>query len=301
MKSKFPGIVTVSSIGYSWRRNDILLVTLSKNPANKVIFFECGIHAREWVSPASCLYMIQDILTNEPSLLDKWSFQFVPNTNPDGYQLTWTVNRMWRKNARPHISQNPFRSKCFGVDLNRNLDAAFGTIGSSKNPCADSYQGPDPFSEPETRVLRDHIRKMNGGGRRSNQDKENQDSNNEGTKGQIYAYFTFHSYSQLWMYPYGYGGKPASNAQQLYSLSKKATDAIRNTYGKEYKFGDIETVIYPTSGDTIDWIHEKTNIKLAFAVELRDTGEEGFLLDPKWIEPTAIEVWNGVKTVLDNV
>lgn len=298
LEKKFPEIVSVSTIGSSWRRNEINLVSLVKNPSNKIVFFECGIHAREWISPAACLYMIQDILINESHLLDKWSFQFVPNANPDGYQLTWTVNRMWRKNVRPHIFGSRFRARCFGVDLNRNLDAAFGTIGSSKDPCSDSYQGPDAFSEPETRTLRDHIMKMNGGSGLQSYEKEN---GQQSTTGQIFVYFTFHSYSQLWMYPYGYGGKPAYNAEQLKSLSKKATDAIKASYGKEYRFGDIETVIYPTSGDTIDWIHEKTNIKLAFAVELRDTGDEGFLLNPKWIEPTAVEVWNGVKTVLDNV
>ena len=56
---------------------------------------------------------------------------------------------MWRKN-RVQSSQ----PGCFGVDLNRNFDVAWGTRGSSDNPCSDSYHGVAPESEPEIKALK---------------------------------------------------------------------------------------------------------------------------------------------------
>ena len=37
------------------------LTSLSLAP---ILFFDCGIHAREWISPATCLFLIQDWRAN---------------------------------------------------------------------------------------------------------------------------------------------------------------------------------------------------------------------------------------------
>ena len=74
------------------------------------MFFDCGIHAREWISPAACLQMIEvphisslhcDKMFTLQNLVDLFSgrsnsssmeelleyqWQFVPVLNPDGYQ-----------------------------------------------------------------------------------------------------------------------------------------------------------------------------------------------------------------------
>jgi len=46
-----------------------------------------------------------------------------------------------------------------GVDLNRNYDMFFAVdeTSSSGKPCAEDYRGPYPFSEPETRAIRDFV------------------------------------------------------------------------------------------------------------------------------------------------
>ena len=44
------------------------------------------------------------------------------------------------------------------VDLNRNYDVFWDTSGSPlSDPSSSTYAGPDPFSEPETRILRDFV------------------------------------------------------------------------------------------------------------------------------------------------
>ena len=75
-------------------------------------------------------------------------FLKVPVANPDGYEYSREVDRMWRKNRRK--VQN---SKCDGVDLNRNFAKAYGTA-SSKNPCAQDFRGESAFSEPESAAIR---------------------------------------------------------------------------------------------------------------------------------------------------
>lgn len=61
---------------------------------------------------------------------------------------------MWRKTrSRNH----PGSDQCPGVDVNRNYDHYWGTMAGASNPCAITFEGPIPFSEPETRIVRDVV------------------------------------------------------------------------------------------------------------------------------------------------
>ncbi|MBK6995998.1 MAG: hypothetical protein IPH31_14140 [Lewinellaceae bacterium] len=64
-----------------------------------------------------------------------------------------TRRRFWRKNLRDNGDGT------FGVDLNRNYGYFWGNDdnGSSPNPNSQTYRGPEPFSEPETRTMRDFV------------------------------------------------------------------------------------------------------------------------------------------------
>lgn len=75
----------------------------------------------------------------------------MPVINPDGYEYTFTVDRLWRKNKR---KAGYAAAGCFGVDLNRNFGYKWGGKGTSKDICRDTYAGSKPFSEPETDAIR---------------------------------------------------------------------------------------------------------------------------------------------------
>lgn len=53
-----------------------------------------GIHAREWISPATVTYLINEILTSSNSEFSKiaraHNWFIFPSTNPDGYEYTHT-------------------------------------------------------------------------------------------------------------------------------------------------------------------------------------------------------------------
>ena len=51
-----------------------------------------GIHAREWISPAVCTYVIREVVENAAAngYVDQINFHFLPVANPDGYEYTFT-------------------------------------------------------------------------------------------------------------------------------------------------------------------------------------------------------------------
>lgn len=75
------------------------------------------------------------------------------------------------------------------MDLNRNWDIAFKqTNYPFNNPCSDEFQGPYPFSEPESRALRDYI-------------------TSDEINGKVHALISMHTHGQLFILPYNYHRK----------------------------------------------------------------------------------------------
>ena len=123
----------VEEIGLTEELNSIYSVTINSTLANSTTnVVECGVHAREWISHAFCLFLIHEILWGfyqvSSTLVIPESLCFLqhlqvnqtwiilPNMNPDGYRYTYDQERLWRKN-RADTNQT-----CLGVDLNRNHD-----------------------------------------------------------------------------------------------------------------------------------------------------------------------------------
>ena len=77
-------------------------------------------------------------------------------------------------------------------------------------------------------------------------------------------------------------------------LSAAAVAAIKATHGKTYEYGPIATTIYPASGSSADYTYGVCGVKYSYGVELRDTGEFGFLLPPEEIIPSGEEIFAAV-------
>jgi len=207
------------------------------------------------------------VVTN---LLDKMVFTVLPVFNPDGYSYTWTDNRMWRKTRSP----NP-GSSCIGTDPNRNWDDHWCQQGASDDPCDDAFCGPAAFSEVELKAVSNYIK----------------------AKAPFYqGYINFHAYSQLWMSPWGWTTDLPKDFQIQNALSKAATDALTNLFGTQYQYGPIASTIYPASGSSADWTYEFANVLYSYGVELRDTGQYGFLLPASQIVPSGQETYAALKT-----
>jgi hypothetical protein len=118
-------------------------------------------HAREWISGEVNLRTLDYILDNYgknaeiTNLVNTRELWFVIVANPDGYQYTFDYERLWRKNLRDNNGDNQITIGD-GVDLNRNWPEHFhyDEEGSSSIIASETYRGPSPASEPETKALK---------------------------------------------------------------------------------------------------------------------------------------------------
>jgi murein tripeptide amidase MpaA len=64
------------------------------------------------------------------NILEKVTIIIVPFVNPDGYEYTWTGDRLWRKNRQINSG-----STCRGVDLNRNYNDHWNEASLNYTTC----------------------------------------------------------------------------------------------------------------------------------------------------------------------
>ena len=123
-------------------------------------------HAREWLAGETCRRTLDYFLDNYGKttragneitpLVDNNELWFVCMNNPDGYEYTFTDgNRLWRKNLRDNNDDGTIEVGD-GVDPNRN----FPPLGPRRrglvpDPASDTYRGPGPASEPETKAMKE--------------------------------------------------------------------------------------------------------------------------------------------------
>uniref|UniRef100_F7E9F3 Carboxypeptidase A1 n=1 Tax=Monodelphis domestica TaxID=13616 RepID=F7E9F3_MONDO len=273
-----PNLVSKIQIGNSYEGRPINVLKFSTGGTNRpAIWIDTGIHSREWVTQASGVWFAKKITDDYgqdeqlTAILDSMDIFLEIVTNPDGFAYTHSKNRLWRKTRSITAG-----SSCVGVDPNRNWDAGFGEAGASSNPCSETYRGKFANSEVEVKSIVDFVT----------------------NHGNIKAFISIHSYSQLLLYPYGYTTTRVAHQSELDQLAKAAVENLASLYGTKYKYGSIITTIYQASGGTIDWTYN-SGIKYSYTFELRDTGLYGFLLPAKQIVPTAQETWLGLMTIMD--
>ncbi|XP_066995074.2 zinc carboxypeptidase [Anabrus simplex] len=271
---QYPGIVTSIVGGKSYEGRQIKGVKVSYKSGNKGVFVEAGIHAREWISPATVTYILNQLLTSKNAsirdIAENYDWYIFPSTNPDGYEYTHTTNRMWRKTRSRGLL-------CVGADPNRNWGFHWMDGGASSNECSETYAGSKAFSEIETKSLSEYITSI--------ADK-------------IQVYLAFHSYSQLLLIPYGHSTEHISNYDTLMSIGTKAKAALAKRYGTQYTLGNIAETIYVASGGSMDWVRGTFNTPITYTYELRDTGRYGFTLPASQIIPTGEETLDSVLTIL---
>ncbi len=262
-----PDLVTTFDVGNSLENRTIRGIRISSAaPGAPAILINGCQHAREWISPMTVMYIANQLVdqaSTDPAianLLATAEVFIIPVANPDGYQYTWDVNRLWRKNRRNNGDGS------FGVDLNRNWGYQWGGSGASANPSDETYRGPSAFSEPESSALRDfYLAHPN-----------------------IVSSIDFHSYGQLVMSAWGYTTSLPPDAVLLQSIANGMRDAIFTVHSMPYTAGPIGPTLYLAAGNIVDWAYGDQGA-LAYTIELRDTGSTGFLLPADQILPTGEE------------
>lgn len=266
LQASHPDIAKVFDLGESVEKRKIWAIKISDSVATEedepeILFIGCH-HAREWISVEVPFLLAKYLLDNYATdatvknFVDNGEIWIVPMLNPDGHQYTVTNDRLWRKNRRDNGDGS------FGVDLNRNYSYQWGGPGSSGDSFSETYRGPDPFSEPETQVIRDFMQQH-----------------------EFKAMISYHSYSQLVLYPWGYTYDPAADKTLMDGLARTMADSIFNVHGKKYT-PEQSSDLYLASGDATDWLYGGTQVP-SYTIELRPTAAfPGFELPESQIQPT---------------
>lgn len=273
------------AIGKSIQGRELYVLKIQAELLNPkpLMFINCGIHAREWISHATCLFLIDQLIANDSDdvalqrIISKVDFAILPVFNVDGYVYTWKKDRMWRKNR----GVNP-GSKCVGTDLNRNWSFHWGETGASSDPCSPTYHGGAAMSEPEVQSVASFL---------------------ESQQHRLAGYLDIHSYGQMILFPWGYTRDPPEDQEDMIRAAKAMVKAIKTQggYQANYTFGQASRVIYIESGTTKDYVYGHLNAKYAFSMELRDIGKYGFMLPTQLIKPTAKEAFEGIKAMVLNM
>lgn len=249
----------------------------------------CTQHAREWISPMSCVYLIERILLQDPELLNNFTFYVIPIANPDGFDYTfqgaWTY--FWRKNRRPCNASDP--GSGVGVDLNRNWGPALGAGGdwgwensATATTCdSDLYQGPSASSENEVRAIVNFFKDI-----------------------PVHSFFDIHAYGS---YIFNALGTDYAVATQQYKPSlndwwphtkEKMIDSIYKLHQWQYE----EWTQYPISGGANNFFSSPPSAggkgALQSGFEMRGTS---FQPPTSYILPGSEEVYVGTRVFIQRV
>ncbi|KAI0593144.1 zinc carboxypeptidase [Biscogniauxia sp. FL1348] len=288
----FPDNSQLVSSGISYENRSIFGLHLwgADGPGKPVVLYHGTVHAREWITAKVVEYLTLQLITgynngdNETqTILDKYDFYIFPVVNPDGFVYSQTSNRLWRKNRQPPPPP-PADQSCYGRDNNRNWEFAWDAnpLGASTNPCSQTYKGERPTDTPENQGLDKLVRELRD-------------------QAGIKLYIDWHSYGQYVLSPFGY--KETLYAPELGKWTKAASlvsEAIRDSSDARttYTFGPSGAVLYTTTGAAPDHVYSIGRADFSYTIELRDTGDFGFVLPPELIRPTAEEQWAGQKVLL---
>jgi hypothetical protein len=221
------------------------------------ILFNSMHHAREVMTPEVAIDIIDYLLLNyaSNSKVEHWLTDFqiwvVPMLNVDGNNKVWSGDSMWRKNARGG----------YGVDINRNYPYKWGGCnGSSGSRSSDTYRGESAGSEPETQTLMNLVSQL-----------------------KPVFNISFHSYSEMVLYPYGCQGQKTPQHTLIASLGEQMGKSIGYIYGTPWE------ILYGVDGGDVDWMFA-THQVIPYVIEV-SSRSEGFQPSySQWREKTVQRV-----------
>ncbi|XP_075983745.1 carboxypeptidase B-like [Anticarsia gemmatalis] len=275
--NQYPNLATLVTAGPSYEGRIIKYLKISTtnftDTSKPIYFMDAMIHAREWVTTPVALYsiyrLVENLRTEDADLRTDVDWIILPVVNPDGYEYTHTNERLWRKTR----SINPLNATCIGVDANRNFDASFNTVGVSSNPCAITYPGITPFSEPETGYIRDIMAEY---------------------LNRIQIYMNIHSYGNYVLFGFGDHSLP-SNAVHVHHVGAAmgaAIDTMKLPQAGYYLVGNSASVLYSTSGSAQDY-GQLVGIPFSYTLELPGYSYL-FSVPPEYVDQINEETWRGI-------
>jgi carboxypeptidase T len=273
LEELYPDICKLYDIGDSWGKlysddgnsnyddfnHEIWAMKISDNVLveedEPSVYYMGTHHAREPISTEVALNVLNHLTenyTNDADITEKINttqIWVVPLVNPNGHKLVTDESEIWwRKNTRDNNENGQIdfynESGPDGVDPNRNYGWLWGPVGTSDDWDSDVYHGPQAWSEPEIQAMRDLMASHN-----------------------FVAGITYHSYSELVLYPFGYNNNVvAPDRDALQDLAVSMAETIPGQYGGHYT-PSASWELYACMGTTDDWAYGNHGI-FSFTIEL---------------------------------
>ncbi len=179
LEQLYPDLFTQNTIGTTADGRSIVHYVVGNPSAEKQIFINGAIHAREYltfqlVMKQMAVYLQhvddQDVW-GDMTYQDMWNqvaIHVVPLVNPDGVQICqFGLDGIQTDSVREEIYSlaandgsdvttyylEHWKANASGVDLNRNFDAYWESYAGTGYPSSDHYKGEYPGSEPEAAAL----------------------------------------------------------------------------------------------------------------------------------------------------
>lgn len=250
---RHPEITKLDTIGYSVLGRAICCLKISDNPGadedESPVLFVGNHHGNEIHSVEATLYQINYLVDNYGSNpeVTEWvntmEIWYIPMTNPDGREAMQRANN-------------------HGVDLNRNYSFGFTAGGG---------HGAEPFSEPETRAIRDFTAGF-----------------------PPIMSLSYHTSGQYLLYPWTHTDDAAPDSSAMTYLGKLISDSITFSGGHYTLLQGGRW--YFTAGEYCDYMYVTHNT-LAYTVEMGVSQAPDYTVMP---EMSAANL-KGMKTMLRQV
>lgn len=262
IEDTYSDIAKLETIGYSIQERPLLAMRLTSQEdfenegrcyRKPEVLYLATHHAREWVAPEMAMRLIKYLTSNYGSnkrvtnLLNTTEVWIIPVANPDGYEYTFTTERLWRKNLRDNDGDGEI-TIVDGVDPNRNFDSHWGydDEGSSPDWPDQTFRGAEPNSEPETKAVVKFVKSHN-----------------------FKFVLSYHTYSNLILYPWGWQVKIESFDDPIF-VAQAGTDDNPAIWDSLLDAGydpGLSADLYTANGDFVDWCYNNARIP-AYTVEL---------------------------------
>lgn len=257
--AKYPDITEVKVVGKTLEGREILAIKISDNAKTDekepVVLVNGMHHAREVMTTEITTDMIDYLTSNygtNPEVtawVDNTEIWVLPMFNMDGNNKMWTEDSMWRKNTRNN----------YGVDLNRNYPSGWNTCnGSSDYTGAQDYRGTAPASEPETQAMMNFVASI-----------------------KPVFNISYHSYSEIVIYPFGCRPKKTPTEQAVEQIGAEIGKKI------DYKPGTAWELLYNADGGDIDWMYTEHQV-IPFVIEVNSTMAGFHPNYSKWRDKTVL-------------
>lgn len=270
INARYPEITEVRSIGKSLEGRDIwaIKITANNGKVKPTFLVNAMHHAREVMTPEITTDMVEYITTNyrvDPkvtSWVENSIIWVIPMFNVDGNNKMWLEDSMWRKNTR----------NGHGVDINRNYPTGWGSCnGSSARTGAQDYRGSAPASEPETQAMMNFVSEI-----------------------KPVFNISYHSYSELVIYPYGCRPQRTPSEEAVESIGKEVARAI------DYRPGTAWELLYNADGGDIDWMYQEHQV-IPYVIEVNSTMAGFHPNYTKWRDKTVLRNRAGWQLLLEKL